>query len=160
MPGAVKSRRVLRVADANLNRASEGLRAAEDVLRFCLDRAALSREARLARHAVRAAGQVLASDVALRRARDARGDVGRRRSTPGTRRGTPGEMLAANLRRAQESVRVLEEVAHIAGRPRAAALFQAVRYRLYTLEQRALAGAGGKTAARPASLAAKSPRRG
>ena len=132
------------MADANLNRASEGLRAAEDVLRFCLDRATLSREARLARHAVRAAGRALASDEALRKARDAKGDVGRRRSAPGRRRSSAREMLAANLRRAQESVRVLEEVAHITGKPRAAALFQAVRYRLYTIEQRALAAAGNR----------------
>ena len=130
--------RILRVADANLNRAGEGLRAAEDILRFCLDHAALSREARLARHAVRAAGRALAPDESLRVARDSRRDVGRRRSTPGTRRGTPREMLAANLRRAQESLRVLEETAHITGKGPAASRFQALRYRLYSLEKRAL----------------------
>lgn len=123
--------------DANLNRASEGLRTAEDVLRFVKGEARLSGEARKLRHAM---GRIVTAAVpaaSLLAARDASRDPGRGR-WKGTRRST-ADLLLANLRRAQESARVLEEGLRLLSRPRGVREMQAARYRLYGLEAEAAA---------------------
>ncbi len=130
------TRPLLRMADANLNRAMEGLRVAEDVLRFVRRSAPLSAEARRLRHALARAGGALGARSALLAARDAAGDPGRGRSGAGPRH-SARDLLAANLRRAQEAVRVLEEVCRAGARPAGAREFQRVRYALYRLESRA-----------------------
>lgn len=73
-------------------------------------------------------GQLLA-------ARDARGDVGRpaARGPARTHRGYTG-LAAANLKRVQEALRVLEEFARLRF-PVAARRFGSLRFRSYTLEQ-------------------------
>ncbi|MEK7475851.1 MAG: thiamine-phosphate pyrophosphorylase [Candidatus Coatesbacteria bacterium] len=126
---------LLRMLDANLNRASEGLRAAEDVLRFVRLDAKRSGEARALRHLVRRTVLGVIPAGHLLEARDSAHDPGRGR-WQAARRSTR-ELLAANLRRAQESARVLEEGLRLAGRPAAVRAMQAVRYRLYRLESAA-----------------------
>ena len=49
---------MLRLLDANLNRAAEGLRVADDLARFVLDDAGLSGEFKAIRHGLVAAGVV------------------------------------------------------------------------------------------------------
>lgn len=131
-------RRLWRVMDANSNRACEGLRVAEDVLRFCLNDSSLSASARSLRHAL---GRAVESMVPRRRlieGRDARGDVGASRWKGGQTRARLGDLLAANLRRAQESARVLEEFSRLHEKPSATRRLQSIRYSLYTLEAAAL----------------------
>ncbi|MEK7767950.1 MAG: thiamine-phosphate pyrophosphorylase [bacterium] len=131
-------RAVWRMVDANANRAAEGLRAAEDILRFLRDDARGSAEARRLRHALRRAAAALAPAKRLLAARDARRDVGAGRWRAGQSRRTWRAVLAANLRRAQEATRVLEEAARMAGRPGPARRLQSIRYALYGLESAAL----------------------
>ncbi len=130
------ARGLARMIDANANRAREGLRVVEDVLRFVRVDAALSGEARRLRHVVTAAVTALGPARTLLAARDARSDPGRARWRGGTRQDA-GALLRANFRRAQEAVRVLEEGARLALKAGPARRLQAIRYRLYALESRA-----------------------
>lgn len=123
--------------DANANRAGEGLRVAEDVLRFSLGNAGLSAAARKIRHDISRHASGIASRRILLASRDSVGDPGAGRfSSSRPRTGLAG-LLTANLRRAQESVRVLEECARMAGKSSLVRNLQADRYALYALEKKA-----------------------
>ncbi len=133
--------RRLRLLDANLNRASEGLRVAEDVCRlhWCLP--GFAAELKELRHRLLAVGERAAgSRQALLRARDIEGDVGRDTEVEPT--GVEDVDLDAvahrNLQRACEAVRVLEEMTRreSAGERRE---LQSIRYALYAVEK----GLGG-----------------
>lgn len=133
-PLKIPPSRLLRVYDANLNRAREGLRVCEEVARMVLDDAVLTGKCRRLRRQVHAAG-VLLGGSRLVAGRDSHRDVGRPelRGPVKTHRGTR-DLLTANLRRVQEALRVLEEF----GRVRSAAAsraFSALRFRSYTLEK-------------------------
>ena len=127
-----------RLLDAAANRAGEALRVLEDVARFLLDDAHLTARAKEVRHDLAA---VLASpDLARRGAcRDTPGDVGTDLVAEAAlpRRGA-ADLVAANGARAAQALRSLQEVSLVVA-PAAAARFERLRYRVYTLE-RALAG--------------------
>ena len=123
----------IRILDAALNRASEGLRAVEDYVRFALDDGHLTAQLKLLRHELAAAGAVLPADERAN-ARDVLADVGTTISTPAE--GMRADALAvcrANMQRAKQSLRSLEEYAKVIT-PEGAARFEALRYRLYTIE--------------------------
>ena len=126
----------LRLYDANLNRASEGLRVAEDVCRFQLDLPGLSAELKELRHLLFSASSAAGiSREELLRARDIEGDVGRDSATPECSTETVDLTGIAyrNLRRAGEAIRVLEEVSRARGA--AAGVLQEIRYRVYSVEK-------------------------
>ena len=128
----------IRVLDASLNRATEGLRVVEDYVRFVLDDRHLTEQFKRLRHDLAAAGGGL--PLAERHAaRDTRADVGTTVSTPseGTRRDA-WEVCVASLERVKQSLRSLEEFSKVA-KPQAAGEsaageFERLRYWLYTLE--------------------------
>lgn len=130
---------LLRLVDANRNRALEALRVVEDQVRFglCGD-ARESAGIKGLRHAIQQALAGLAQEALPWR--DAAGDPGNPGQRPDTR-GREGarDVLGANLARAQEALRVLEEHAKLLAPAAAGALSQA-RYDLYGLGQRLLAG--------------------
>ncbi len=128
-------RAIARMFDANANRASEGLRAVEDVLRFALNSRKLSREARNARHAVARISARTFPRGMLLAARDAGRDVGARRARGAMARRRREDLVTANMKRAQESVRVMEEAARHGGKAAGARALQALRFRLYRLER-------------------------
>lgn len=123
-----------RVLDANLNRAREGLRVAEEIARFLLEDAALTRRCQRLRYDVDQTARRLRSDRLIA-ARDAGRDVGRpaRRGRP-RRHARTADLLRANLRRTQEALRVLEEFSRLTDAA-AARRFGACRFRAYSLEQ-------------------------
>jgi thiamine-phosphate pyrophosphorylase len=128
-----------RLCDAAANRAAEALRVLEDVARFILDDPALTAAAKTLRHDL---ATVLAAPVFSRRVacRDTPGDVGTTIVTDTTlARRSPADLVAANAARAAQALRSLQEAALVVA-PDAAARFEALRYRLYTLEK-ILAGA-------------------
>lgn len=134
-------RSVSRAIDANLNRAAEGLRCVEDVARFVLDDPALCERAKSARHDVRAAGAALAPGHAAER--DAAGDPGREIKAHGEGdRPSLRALVSAAAKRAQEALRVLEEIAKVEAAPGPAATFERVRYLAYDLETALLARLG------------------
>ena len=136
MPDEVDDNRnqgVLRVLDANANRVREGLRVAEDYCRFVLEDAALSRRLKQLRHAVTTALIEADRESELTDARDADNDPGK--DWPETRTGSRLEdVVTANVKRAQEGLRVLEEFAKASSVP-GSATFKQLRFDLYTLEK-------------------------
>lgn len=129
----VPVRGALRILDANLNRAREALRVVEDVARFHRCDAALAAVLKDLRHRIDGPARPLAR--ALLQARDSERDVGRQSDRP-VRAARPLEAVAAaNLKRAQEALRSIEEVAK--GRhPELSAAAHAARFDLYAVERR------------------------
>jgi thiamine-phosphate pyrophosphorylase len=130
---------LLRLLDVNRNRCLEGLRVVEDQTRFGLCGDASASEALKAlRHQVQQALAPLAGEALGER--DAQRDPGNPSQRPDTRaRASAGDVLGANLSRAKEALRTLEEHAKVLLPDAAVALSQA-RYDLYALEQRLSAG--------------------
>lgn len=124
---------VARLLDANLNRAREGLRVLEDTARFLWNDATLYQRLRTLRHRLH---EVSAGSYRiLIDSRDSAGDPGRRMPEGG--RASIGAVVGANIRRAQEAVRVLEEYGKIFSKE-AGAEFKSIRYALYREEKRIL----------------------
>lgn len=112
-----------------MNRAREGLRVVEDTARFVWGDAALYRRIRGLRHALHDA--TAAGYKNLIRSRDSINDAGRSVKEGG--RVSLSAVVSANLRRAQEAARVLEEYGKVFS-PKAAGEFKRIRYRLYQEE--------------------------
>jgi len=128
---------VFRALDANCNRAREGFRVAEDVARFVLNDPKLRSRLKELRHGVTAAEKSLFRSPRLRSiSRDVAGDLGRgNREKSEKVRSSPRELLKANLKRAQEALRSLEEFSKLIRHP-ASARFKRLRYRCYEIEER------------------------
>jgi thiamine-phosphate pyrophosphorylase len=132
-----------RVVDANANRAREGLRVCEDLVRFCLGSEVEFRRVRALRYALSRQLTTLAARSGasptrggqLVTARDSERDPGRR-SRPAAVRSAE-QLLIINLQRTKEAVRALEEASRVVA-PRATAGFQDLRFDLYDAERRIL----------------------
>ncbi|MBI3319532.1 MAG: hypothetical protein HYZ89_02975 [Candidatus Omnitrophica bacterium] len=144
---AIPRDRLLRVLDANINRAREGLRVCEDVVRFCLSAPDAKHERgrrfrshvqslRVLRHALDAAVRGLpVKPLELARARDSRRDPGRRFASSSVE--SIERLLLINLQRAKEALRVLEESCRVVA-PRSRSHFQHLRFRAYDVERHLL----------------------
>jgi len=122
---------LLRILDANLDRAREGLRVVEEWCRFGLENAELTQECKTLR-------QELATwhTAELRAARDTPGDPGTALTHPGEEtRANVQQVLQANLCRVEEALRVLEEYGKVHHSAMGSACKQ-MRYRVYTLESK------------------------
>jgi len=120
----------LRIIDANLNRSREGLRVVEDCLRYVLNDKALYKKIREVRHDT---DKILRDKYSeLIKMRDSVSDGGR--NIPETQNKKLSEIVASNFKRAQESLRVLEEYSKILF-PVASSLFKRQRYTVYSLEK-------------------------
>jgi thiamine-phosphate pyrophosphorylase len=127
---------VLCIIDANLNRAKEGLRTCEDIVRFALKRDALLRPVAALRHEVESAfARGRLERGVLLAARDVAGDPGKAyRLGPARKR--IADVFFANGQRVKESLRVLEEMTKIYDTA-ASARLQRVRFRFYDWEKEA-----------------------
>jgi len=124
----------LRIMDANLNRAGEGLRVVEDYCRFALEDSFLSRRCKQLRHGL-ATAVSLVSPVALAAARETRADVGAAIKTPAEcERSSMAHIAAASWQRVQQALRVIEETLKLIA-PDGAAKIEALRYECYTLDK-------------------------
>ena len=126
----------LRMIDANLNRASEGLRVLEDVARFVIDNRQLSQRIKACRHDLKSGidGLQLRHD-ALVLSRNTAGDVGTSIKTEQEMARTHGlhDVLRAAAKRTGEALRVIEESAKTFTTQ--GAIFESVRYRVYDIER-------------------------
>jgi thiamine-phosphate pyrophosphorylase len=124
--------------DANVNRAREGLRIVEDTARFVLENVAAARAFRGFRHAldelVRTHYRQLLS------ARQVETDSGRANPAQPYRNGVH-DLLAANFKRCEEALRVIEEYGRILS-PKAVSKAQALRFEIYKWEKRLGLGSG------------------
>jgi thiamine-phosphate pyrophosphorylase len=124
----------LRIIDANINRIGEGLRVLEEFARLSLDDAGLTERLKNMRH------KMVHIDVGLQQkiigARDAAGDVGAGMKAAGEgKRRHAAEIIIANARRVQESLRVLEELAKEPGPGLESGEYEKARFALYTIEK-------------------------
>jgi thiamine-phosphate pyrophosphorylase len=135
---------VWRVLDANLNRAREGLRVLEDFARFLVDNHDVSLKLKSMRHDLVTAEKQLFASAGIGMAarlqfRDTEGDVGTSQMTDGEQqRSALSDVIIANARRVEESLRSLEEFGKLVSAPFSAAM-KSLRYSAYTMEK-ALAG--------------------
>jgi len=131
---------IQRIIDANLNRTAEGLRVLEDIARLVLNNGEISSGLKTIRH------NIVQTDPELQQqliwARDPVSDVGKDTKVTDEPEGKRlPDILVANSRRVQESLRVLEEMAKTPGLPAElnTDYFRQVRFNLYTIEQEMLA---------------------
>ena len=135
---------LLRIIDANANRAREALRCLEDVARFGRDDPHLTERFKALRHGL--AGALAAFDpLLLLASRDTEGDVGTSitGATEGSRAGLRGVAMAAGSRLG-EALRSMEEAAKAAGQPGAASGLERLRYESYAAVQALATGLAGQ----------------
>ena len=126
--------RIARILDASANRAEEGLRVLEDCFRFGRDDPFLGGQLKQLRHELAEALQLLPRQECLL-ARDTHGDVGRTIVASGEYdRESLGEIIEANIRRVQQSLRSLEEHSKLVSMEAASRLEQ-IRYQSYDLHR-------------------------
>lgn len=126
--------KVWRLLDANANRAREGLRIIEDTARFVLGKPKAAKEIRALRHGLDEL--VRGHYRTLLAARDVAHDSGRANGSK-LYKGSVPELLAANFKRAEEALRVLEEYGRVMS-PRATTKAQALRFQVYLWETKLL----------------------
>lgn len=152
LPMGVSSKDILRILDANLNRAREGLRVVEEIARFVFDDKALQKKTKSLRHQLASlfaesshakprfamaepAAAALDREVLVDLGRDASGDVGKASSTQReTKRASLSDLIQANFGRIEESIRALEEYT----KPVASGLspkLKSMRFDVYSLEK-------------------------
>ena len=131
---AIAKEKIYRVLDANFNRAKEALRVCEDIARFILDNPSISRKFKLLRHQMTQAISILGIEQLIH-CRDIKGDVGKKTISSELKRKDHRDIFYANIQRAKESVRVLEEFIKILDH-KAAVKFKTIRYALYAIEKK------------------------
>ena len=124
----------LRIIDANINRAGEGLRFLEEIVRFVLDDATLSQQLKNMRH------ETLRVDSALHQNmlqfRNSEGDVGVNAEVPADdKQREMSTAVTANARRVEESLRVLEELAKVPDIQLNPEKLEHARFQIYTIEK-------------------------
>lgn len=129
---------VLRILDANANRAREALRVMEEAARFVLDDAALTADLKALRHDL---ARALSAIDGLELNRDTPGDVGTGITTDTERtRAGVADVADAAGKRLTEALRAIEEYGKTLGDSVGPAGFAAAvekqRYRAYELERR------------------------
>lgn len=125
---------ILRIIDANINRISEGLRVLEDIARFVVEDEEISRQFKTIRHQLNGLVQEIGLHVI--ETRDAVGDVGATFDVIHDHRNL-SSIIRANAKRAQEGIRVLEELSKL---PELKVLLSSTslkesRYKVYALEK-------------------------
>ena len=125
---------LLRLLDANANRAREALRVLEDYARFVLNRDGLCGELKHVRHALADALRDVLPEAILHR--DTPGDVGTGIKTPAEGfRADIAEVVTAAGKRLGEALRAIEEYLKVVT-PKRAGEVESLRYRVYDVEQR------------------------
>ena len=120
--------RLYRVIDANLNRLKEGLRVVEDVRRYGFDDLALAKKIKNLRHKAKIPQREFL------KFRDAVNDVLKPSLKEEQIRLNLDDLQTANIKRAQESARVLEECFKLID-VKISEIFKTVRYELYEIEK-------------------------
>jgi hypothetical protein len=131
----VNNKSILRIIDVNSNRTREGLRVCEDIVRFILNDASLSKKLKFLRHKVqKALNASKATLQLLHNSRDIRQDVGTAFSHL-ERKSDWQSIFFANLQRTKESLRVLEEFFKLFDN-KTGERFKALRFEVYDFEKK------------------------
>ena len=128
----------LRIIDVNLNRSREGLRVCEEIARFALEDAKLSREFKNLRHKISRSIKKFPADLeTLLSSRNSQADVGRNICSTTSRKNYK-DVFFANIQRVKEALRVLEEFSNIFNR-HLSKVFARLRFKVYELEKKTIA---------------------
>ncbi len=131
------SKNIYRIIDANLNRASEGLRVIEDIVRFIYEDMALSKELKEIRHEVRE--RVEGLNFNLLKNRDADNDCGfdiSQKEIFTSSQKNKKWLIVKNFKRVQEALRVIEENLKIKGGYELSKVYEKIRFQAYTMEKK------------------------
>lgn len=120
--------RIYRVIDANLNRLKEGLRVVEDIRRYVFDDTILAPKIKNLRHKAK----IDSSEFI--KFRDSQNDILKPSVKTELERINLQDIQIANLKRAQESARVLEECFKLLD-AEISEKFKSIRYELYAIEK-------------------------
>lgn len=120
--------RIYRVIDANINRLKEGVRVVEDIFRYVYEDLSIASQLKQIRH------EAVYEDAALLRYRNARDDILKQSRCNEQKRESLDAIIKANMKRAQESARVLEEIFKLID-IQIAEKYKELRYKLYTIEK-------------------------
>ncbi len=125
---------ILRIIDANINRISEGLRVLEDIARFVVEDMEISHQLKTIRHQLNSSVEEIGLHVI--ETRDAVGDVGANFDVIHDHRDL-SSVIRANAKRAQEGIRVLEELSKLPDLKAllSSTLLKESRYKVYALEK-------------------------
>jgi len=127
--------RIFRVIDANINRAKEGLRVCEDIMRLIKDDKKSTNKIKNVRHRINAI--LKTSGVNYQKLilfRDSNGDIGKKLKNRIHSKKNVNDIFLANAQRTKESLRVLEELFFILNK-KPASDFQKLRFKFYELEK-------------------------
>ncbi|RUM57971.1 MAG: thiamine-phosphate pyrophosphorylase [Nautilia sp.] len=127
-----KSDEILRVIDANINRYREGIRVVEDIYRYVYNDKNISSSLKNLRHI-----KLPITQKELIDKRDSINDVLKTSTKSEQKRENLESIIIANLKRAQESARVLEEIFKLID-IKTSENFKENRYQLYNLEKKIL----------------------
>ena len=132
------AKKINRVIDANINRAREALRVCEDISRFLLSNRRLSEELKTIRHRISSlSARLPIGKKALLGSRESSADIGRTAGFDRPWKKDIASIYSANIRRSQESLRVLEEFSSVID-GNAQGEFKRLRFKLYTLEKKTI----------------------
>lgn len=133
----MKVENVYRVLDANLNRLREGIRVVEEFYRFVKCNKERAKELKLLRHMIRDIDDGINTKNLLE-ARDSENDpFSFGQIAKESERENLNELLSANIRRAQEAARVLEEYLKVIdGLTPLSYIAKRIRFALYTIEKK------------------------
>jgi thiamine-phosphate pyrophosphorylase len=129
----MKEKGVMRIIDANLNRACEGLRVLEDIVRFTYNNKKLTLRIKKERHELRKLFSKKIIDATIIE-RDAKGDVGRAASKLEDKRENLSEVVICNMKRVEESMRSLEEFSKLFSIKKSQQI-KSMRFNLYSIEK-------------------------
>lgn len=122
------SESLFRVVDANVNRLKEGIRVVEDIFRFVFDNREIATELKTLRHSA-----TLSNHSTFLAFRNIQKDVLKKTLKTENSRENISDLIFANIKRAEESARVLEEVFKLIN-IEDSEKFKSIRYNLYNIE--------------------------
>lgn len=123
---------LLRVIDANLNRYKEGIRVVEDIYRYIYNNKEIAYKLKSLRHI-----NIPINIKELLNARDSINDVLKSSTKSEQNRENLENIIIANIKRSQESARVLEEIFKLID-INTSEKFKSNRYLLYDIEKNIL----------------------
>jgi len=132
-----QTKNVNRIIDANANRLKEGLRVCEEITRFIVESPSLSLHLKKTRHEIDRIFKSLSQDKrsAFLKERDTLGDIGKKMHAKELNRRNVQDIFFANIQRAKESARVLEEFSKLNNK-NIALRFKKIRYDIYEVEKK------------------------
>ncbi|MDD5529800.1 MAG: thiamine phosphate synthase [bacterium] len=122
--------KTLQIIDANINRITEGLRVVEEIVRFIIKDAQLTKQIKTERHKVRK----LSKKIETLECRDTPKDLGKNKDFDTYSYKNILELTNRNFKRAQEGCRVIEEFTKLLDTPLSSDIKE-IRFKIYDIEK-------------------------